>query len=63
MKNRMTTANSVLWASAIIAAALVQAPTFLTLFLLPSLAVGAILAARNERRGLEPAAAGGCRQS
>jgi hypothetical protein len=45
-------ANAVLWAAAIVAAAIVGAPGMLTLVLLPSLAVVAVLVMnRGRRRG------------
>jgi hypothetical protein len=45
-------ANAVLWAAAIIASALVRAPTVLSLIVLPSLAVvSLLLALRTPRAG------------
>ena len=43
-------ANAILWASAIIASAIMRAPVFLTLVLLPSLATTAIFATRRRNR-------------
>jgi hypothetical protein len=43
-------ANAILWAAAILAAAISGAPLFLTLFLLPSLASAALLATRPKER-------------
>jgi hypothetical protein len=39
-------ANSILWATAILASAIMKAPVFLTLVLLPSLAVTALFSTR-----------------
>ena len=50
MKNRHETAQALMWAAAIIAAALLKAPTALTLLLLPSLAVVALLATGHRGR-------------
>lgn len=44
MPNKHVLANSIAWAAAIIASALLGAPITLTLFLLPSLAVISLLA-------------------
>jgi hypothetical protein len=44
MKNQRAIANALLWAAAIIASAIVQAPPLLTLILLPCLATGFVLA-------------------
>lgn len=43
-------ANAILWASAIVAAAIVDAPPFFTLGLLPALAAGALLTTRPRTR-------------
>lgn len=45
MNRKYIITNSILWAAAIIAAAVLGAPTTLTLLLLPSLAVISVLAA------------------
>ena len=45
MNRTCTVANGILWAAAIIASALLRAPTFLTLVLLPALATCSWLAA------------------
>lgn len=44
MKTRIWITNSVLWAAAIIAAAIVKAPSFFVLALLPLLAISSSLA-------------------
>jgi hypothetical protein len=43
MKNRYVLANAVLWAAAILAAAMLRAPGFLLLVLLPTLATLSLL--------------------
>ncbi|MEP7185108.1 MAG: hypothetical protein ABI767_04655 [Rhodanobacter sp.] len=48
MKNHRVPANAILWAAAILASALLGAPAFLCLILLPSLAVMSVLAERRE---------------
>jgi hypothetical protein len=45
MNRKFIYANSILWASAVIAAALLHAPVFFTLILLPSLATTSLLLA------------------
>jgi hypothetical protein len=45
MKNQRVIANSLLWAAAIVAAAITKAPPVLTLILLPCLATGFVLVA------------------
>ena len=47
MNRREVIANSILWAAAILASAILHAPTFLTLVLLPTLATGSLLLARR----------------
>ena len=59
-KNPITTANSMLWAAAIVAAALLKAPAVLTLLLLPSLAVCALLTATHGGKTRGNAAGGTC---
>jgi hypothetical protein len=53
MNTRATIANAILWASAIIAAAVLRAPTVLTLVLLPSLAACSLLFVRPISRAAE----------
>ena len=43
-------ANSILWASAILASAIMKAPVFLTLILLPGLAATALFATGRRNR-------------
>lgn len=43
-------ANAVLWAAAIIASALVGAPVYFTIVLLPALATSALMVTRTRRR-------------
>ncbi len=50
MNRKYELTQAMLWAAAILAAALVGAPTFLTLILLPSLASLSLLASRQGRR-------------
>lgn len=47
MKRQLVIANSLLWATAIIAAALLKAPPVLTLILLPNLGVAFVLVSRS----------------
>jgi hypothetical protein len=46
MNRKYYIANAILWASAIIASAILEAPTALTLILLPSLATFALVVTR-----------------
>ncbi len=46
-------ANSILWASAIVASALLRAPSFLTLVLLPLLATTSLLVSPRRTRAPE----------
>jgi hypothetical protein len=50
MKDQRAIAHSLLWAAAIIASALVKAPTLLTLTLLPCLAAGFVLISHSTAR-------------
>ncbi len=43
MNKKQTIANSILWAAAIVAAAILRAPTILTTILLPALWSGSLL--------------------
>ena len=50
MKRQLVIANSLLWAAAILAAAIVHAPAVLTLILLPCLATGFVLSSQATGR-------------
>jgi hypothetical protein len=50
MNRRDVYANSILWSAAIIASAILHAPMFLTLVLLPTLASSSLLLARRQAR-------------
>ncbi len=50
MNREVVIANSILWAAAIVASAILHAPTFLTLVLLPSLATCSLILARRRSR-------------
>jgi hypothetical protein len=47
MKRQLAIANSLLWAAAIIASALLKAPALLTLILLPNLGIAFVLISRG----------------
>jgi hypothetical protein len=47
MKRQLVVANSLLWAAAIIASALLKAPAMLTLILLPNLGLAFVLIGRG----------------
>ena len=51
MNRKFIIANSILWAAAIIASAILGAPVSLTTVLLPSLAACSLLAARSHAAG------------
>jgi hypothetical protein len=51
MKSQYIIANAILWAAAIIASAIVGAPSALTVIFLPALAVTSILIAAYGHRG------------
>jgi uncharacterized membrane protein len=58
MKNEITRINfvvSVLWAAAIIAAAILKAPAFLTIVLLPLLGFSSVMAVRTISRSANAA--------
>lgn len=55
--SRSIITNAILWASAIIAAAIMGAPSFLTFLLLPSLAFVSLVLQRDEERKAERKAA------
>lgn len=46
MNRRYLTGNAILWAAAILASAILHAPVVLTLMILPTLAVGALVILR-----------------
>jgi hypothetical protein len=50
MTNQRVIANSLLWAAAIIASAILKAPPILSLILLPGLAAGYVQATRGAAR-------------
>jgi len=56
MKQATVMTNALLWAAAIIAAAVIDAPTFLSLILLPSLGFMSMLVSWQTRR-VKPCAA------
>jgi hypothetical protein len=47
MNRRDVIANSILWAAAIVASAILHAPLFLTLVILPTLATSSLVLARR----------------
>lgn len=53
MNRQIYLANAVLWATAIVASAMLGAPTMLTLLVLPSLATCALVVARPKSRLVE----------
>ena len=53
MNRKFYLANAILWASAIIASAILEAPSALTLILLPSLATCALVVTRPKARASE----------